>query len=303
MTETMNISIRKMLLCTLLAVAGYSQSLAQNSANAVWVRAEATPSEGGMVYVNWYLDGDEMPIDYISDFKRAVNIAASTAFIIVEPMEGWRLAGYARDNGDGQYDSAQDEQIYVRPDSYFSAVYYPEEYLGDGSSSSSAQIEAELALEDKEAPSDHVFAVFTQGDIAMQAEDEEWMGKVWCSKLNNEVGDEVLFAANGESISKQTGGVDYYRFDHWETPGGESITDRVIKVNVVGGEVYYAHFVKTTKDDYMANERKKPDFTAVNAVKTDARATAVERYDLQGRRVVAPRKGVYIQDGKKVIMK
>jgi len=296
-------SNKKALLFTLFAVLGFSQSFAQNTANAVWVRAEATPVDGGYVYVNWYLDDDDIPFDYASDFKRAVNIGASTAFILAEPAEGYQLAGYARDNGDQNYDSSEDAQIYVRPNQYFDAKYYPEEYQGDGSSSSSAQIEAEIALEDKEAPSDFIFAVFTQGDIAMQAEDEEWMGKVWSSKLDNAPGDEVLFSANGESVSQANGGVKYYKFDYWTTPDGLTITDRTIKVKVTGGEVYYAHFAQTTKDDYIANEKKNPDFTAIDAVRNDNRVSDRKRYDLQGRRVDSPQKGIYIQNGKKVVLK
>ncbi|MBR1801464.1 MAG: hypothetical protein IJ767_08270 [Bacteroidaceae bacterium] len=299
----MNTFIRKALLCASLSVAVIIPAQAQNSSEAIWARAEATPVEGGLVYLFWYLDGDEIPEDYVSEFKRAVNIGSSTAFILAEPSVGWQLAGFARDNGNRMYDNGVDAQIYVRPDNFFTAVRYPEEYYGDGSSSSSAQIEAEIALEDKEQPSDLIYAVFTQGDIARQAEDEEWMGKVWCSKLNNEAGDEVLFSANGETISPDTGGVRYYKFDHWETPDGQDIYDRTIRVTVLGGETYYAHFAQTTKDDYMENERKNPDLTAVRAVQGDGTRKSAQTYDLQGRRVEAQQKGVYIRNGKKVVMK
>ena len=298
----MSNSIKKTLLAALVALSACTPSLA-DSVNTVWVRAEATPILGGNVFVNWYLDGDEIPEDYVSEFKRAVNIGASTAFIIAEPAEGYKLAGFVRDNGNETYDNGVDEQIYVRPDYFFTAKYFPYEYYGDGSSSSSAQYEAEAALEDETEPSDLIFAVFTQGDIAMQAEDQEWMGKVWCNKLDNEAGDEVLFSANGESISPQTGGVKYYKFDHWETPGGETLYDRIISVTVTGGEVYYAHFTETTRDDYVLNEKANPSFTAIRKVSDKEHVSAAEVYDLQGRRVADPVKGVFIQDGRKVVKK
>ena len=296
-------NMKRTLLLAAIAITSFTQSLAQNTANAVWVRAEATPVDGGLVYVNWMLEGDEIAEEYYSEFKRAINIGASTAFILAEPADGWQLAGYVRDNGDNQYENGEDQQIYVRPDGYFTAVYDPTEYQGDGSSSSSAQYEAEAALEDMENPTDMIFAVFTKGDIAMQAEDEEWMGKVWASKLNNEAGDEVYFSANGESISQNFGGVKYYKFDYWTTPDGNTVYDRYIKVTVTGGEIYYAHLTQTTQSDYLANERKNPTFSGISTLVNSTKAVDRSFYDLQGRRVATPTKGVFIQNGKKVVVK
>ncbi len=43
--------------------------------------------------------------------------------------------------------------------------------------------------------------------------------------------------------------------------------------------------------------------TAVEAVLTPAASADGEYYDLQGRRVTAPAKGIYVTNGKKVIIK
>lgn len=296
--------LKKALLLAFVVISG--QAFAQNVCDIVWVKAEATPVDGGLVYVNWNYEGDEIPEDFVSEFYRAVNIGASTAFIVAEPnvADGWMLAGFARDtNKNGRYDNGEDQQFYVRPDGFFTAKIYPESYNGDGSSSSSAQIEAEAALADKianeEEPSDRVYAVFTQGDIAMQAEDQEWYGKVWSSKLNNEIGDEVTFTAVGESFVPQTGSNKYFKFDHWTIPGGETLYTRSITVTVSGGEIYYAHFVETTKEDFNNNERN----TAIDPVFKGSRTFGSKFYNLQGQVVEPSAKGVYIQNGKKVVLK
>ena len=94
--------------------------------------------------------------------------------------------------------------------------------------------------------------------------------------------------------------------------------EREFTITVTGMEKYYAHFVKTTKTDY--NENEKPlfpdrykfdynnsdwnpsEFTAIQSVKSIPANSSVI-YDLQGRRVSQAAKGVFIKDGKKVIVK
>ena len=296
--------IRRSLLALTVGLMSTATAFAQNSANAAWVRADAYPSDGGLVYVNWYLDGDEILENEWSEFKRAVNIGASTAFITVLPNDGWQLAGYARDtNKNQQYDNGDDAQVFVRPDGFFTAKIDPTEYMGDGSSSSSAELEAKAALEEMENPTDQIYAVFTQGDVARQAEGEEWLGKVWSSKLYNEVGDQVTFSANGDYVSGDSHGVTFFKFDHWTDPMGEILTDRTITVTVTGGGVYTAHFVQTTRDDFNENERKDRILTGIADVRQQNIATGTT-YDLSGRRVDVPTaKGVYLRQGKKIVKK
>lgn len=296
-----SINIKRFFLLAFISLT--SSQLFADTANAVWVRAEATPVDGGLVFVNWNLDDDDMPSDYYSEFKRAINFGASTAFILAEPAEGWQLAGFVRDNGNQRFDNGDDKQIYVWPTGFFTAVYDPTEYPGDGSSSSSAQYEAEAALEDMENPTDLIYAVFTQGDVAKTAEGQEWMGKVWADKLNNEVGDEVTFSANGDYISPDTGGKRFYKFDHWTSPSGETITDRTIKVTVEGGGVYRAHFTETTEEDFRANEREDRVLTSIESIVKGSRTYSSKFYNLQGQVVEPSSKGVYIQNGKKFVVK
>jgi hypothetical protein len=88
-----------------------------------------------------------------------------------------------------------------------------------------------------------------------------------------------------------------------------------LKVTVTGPEVYYAHFASTTKADYQANE-KVPDqykfdysnpewdgtFDAIETVKT-AKASGNVIYNISGQRVAQPAKGLFIQNGKKFVVK
>ena len=282
----------------------------------IWVRATAYPTGAGTVYTNWS-DKDntgEQPIVKefapISDFKHAANMAIGTAYIWAQLEDNsYQLAGYARDtNGNGSFDNDTntDKQVKVRPDGYFDGVPYPEKY--DAGSSSGSQELAEEALNEKTEPSDLVFAVFTKGAVAKMKAGQEDFGHIWNSHLSSVAGDKVQFLAYSDTKN----GV-YYKFDHWENAAGENIgNDRLLTVTVTGMDVYYAVVSETTKEDYQANEKDPyvedkqsgqfPWDTGITEMKAKELNNSAY-YDLQGRRVAEPTKGIFIQNGKKLIIK
>ena len=246
-------TLHKVLAAMLLAIGSTLPAAAYNN---VWVKAEAYPTGAGTVYVSNFPDEEDIDLAETSEFKRSTNAAPSTAFIWAEPAEGYLLAGYARDNGNNTYENGDDVQVKVRYDGYFTAVYDPTEY-GNAGASSQAQAEAEAALEEMEEPTDHIYAVFTQGAVVRVAEGQEERGYVFTNKLYNKPGDKVMFSAFGDSNSDE--GVKYYRFDHWTDANGENLgTNRFLTVTAQGMDIYYAHFVKTTKDDFKQNEGYQP---------------------------------------------
>ena len=292
------ISMTKRMAVAAVLMAATLQSFAYNN---IWVRAEAQPTGAGLVYVDWNNDVETPVFDDASEFKRSANSAASTAFIWTQVEPGYQLAGFVRDNGNQVYDNGVDLQLRVRPDGFFTAVYDHTEYGGAGSSSS-AQAEAEAALEDMENPTDLVFAVFTQGDIARPAEGQENFGWVYCNKLDNEPGDEIVLDAYGDSDNSE-GPVRYYKFDHWTDSYGEIVsTERYLHVTVNGGEVYYAHFVETTKEERDVVNPHKEVYTGITQVNAKAGAQQ-DAYDLSGRKALPTQKGVRIVNGKKALVK
>lgn len=281
-----------------------------DSFNNVWVKADVYPAGAGLVYVTYYLD--EVDLAATSEFKRSINFGASNAFIVAEPNSGWLFAGVARDmNRNGQYEADKDKQIHVWWSNFFTAFYDHTEYIGQ--SSTEAMELAEEALEEMTQPTDQVLAVFTKGAVARRAEGEEAYGYVYSSKLYNEPGDQVTFYAYGDCDSRGSYNV-YYKFDCWRDASGNEVSrDREFTVTVSGMEVYYAHFEKTTKAEYQATEKipdqfkfdyNNPDWDpsgikSVGAVRPVNGAV----YDLQGRRVAQPEKGLFIRDGKKIVIK
>lgn len=281
-----------------------------DSFNNVWVKASVFPAGSGLVFVDWYLD-DVNPAP-TSEFKRSINFGASNAYIYAEPADGWLYAGAARDmNRSGQYEAGTDRQIHVWYNYFFTAFYDHKEYIGQ--SSTEAMELAEEALEEMTQPTDEVLAVFTKGAVARRAEGEEPFGYVFSSKLYNEPGDQVTFYAYGDVDSRNSPNV-YYKFDSWRDASGNEVSrDREFTITVKGMEVYYAHFVKTTKAEYQATEKLPDqfkfdynnsdwDFSGISSVSADRAASGVF-YDLQGRRVSQPAKGVFIQNGKKIVVK
>ena len=246
-------TMKRILSVALIAIGSIMPAAAYNN---VWVKAEAYPTGAGTVYVSNYPDEEDVELAEVSEFKRSTNAAPSTAFIWAEPADDYQLAGFARDNGNYVYDNGVDEQIKVRYDRYFTAVYDPTEY-GSAGASSQAEQEAKEALENMENPTDYIFAVFTQGAVARVAEGHEGRGYVFANKLTNNPGDKVMFSAFGDSNSDE--GVKYYRFSHWSNEMGETIsTNRFLTVTVEGMDVYYANFTKTTSDDFRDNEKYQP---------------------------------------------
>lgn len=286
--------------------------------NIVWVRALTTPANAGQVYVDFGLDDfDDSMYAPMSEFKRSSNATTSAAFILTQPAEGWLYAGVVRDmNMNGQYDADEDRQIHVWYNNFFTAFYDHTNFHAN--SSTEAQKLADEALKNCTKPTDQVIAIFTQGAAAYRAEDEEAFGMVYCSNLANKPGDQVTFYAYGDCDDRKSPN-SYYKFDCWlDANGNEVSREREFTITVTGMEKYYAHFVKTTKTDY--NENEKPlfpdrykfdynnsdwnpsEFTAIQSVKSIPANSSVI-YDLQGRRVSQAAKGVFIKDGKKVIVK
>lgn len=287
--------------------------------NIVWVKALTTPANAGLVYVDYGLDDfEESMYSSTSEFKRTSNATTSAAYILTKPAEGWLYAGLVRDmNMNGLYDADEDRQIHVWYNNFFTAFYDHTNFHGQ--SSSDAQSKAEQALANCTKPTDQVIAVFTQGAAAYRAEDEEAFGKVYCSNLANKPGDMVTFYAYGD-CDDRTSPNSYYKFDSWRDANGNEVSrEREFTITVKGMERYYAHFVKTTKTDY--NENEKPlfpdrykfdynnsdwnpsEFTGIESINAEQLKTANAIYDLQGRRVSQIAKGVFVKNGKKIVVK
>ena len=307
-------TFKKMMATALMVVAGSLQSFADTS-NGVWVRALTYPAEAGFVYVDFGLDDfDESMFAATSEFKRVSNMSASDAFILAQPAEGWLFAGIVRDmDMNGEYNPDNDKQIWVFYNNYFTAFYDHTDYSGQ--STSEADAKALEALNERTTPTDQVIAVFTQGAAAYRAEDEEAFGKVYCSNLANEPGDVVTFSAYGDYDTRGAYNV-YYKFDSWlDANGNEVSRDREFTVTVKGMERYYAHFVKTTKQEYqdveykLWKEKYQFDYNNSDWNPNGIKTVNVDRpannrwFDLQGRQYATPRRGLYIHNGRKVFVK
>ena len=287
------------------------QSMA-DSFNNVWVKAFAVPSNGGGVYVDYGLD--DINLQSVSEFKRSSNATPSSAFIYTEPATGFLFAGVARDMDlNGAYDAEKDRQVHIWYNYFFTAFYDHTDYI-DISSSTEAQKLAEEALAQMTQPTDQVLAIFTKGDVAKRAIDEEACGYVFSSKLDNQPGDQVTFYAYGDVDSRNSPNK-YYKFHSWLDEQGQVVsTNRELTVTVQGMKTYYAHFVQTTKAEYQSTEklpdRYKWDYnnpewdpTGIQNVNANNAAASSAIYDLQGRRVAQPGKGLFIQNGKKFVNK
>ena len=292
------------------ALFGVSSLSFADSFNNVWVKADVTPANSGKVFIDWNID--EVSFAETSEFKRSINMGASNAFILAEPASGWLFAGVARDmDRDGQFDAEKDRQIHVFYNYFFTAFYDHTNY--DGQSSTLAMQNAQEALAQMTSPTDQVFAVFTQGVAAYRAEGQEAAGYVYCSKLNNEPGDQVTFYAYGDCDSRNSPNV-YYKFDYWSDANGNEVSrNREYTVTAGNLQVLYAHFAVTTKADYQENEKvpeqfkfdyNNPPFNplGIEEVNVGNRADKAV-YNLQGRRVVNLKKGVFVQNGKKYVVR
>ena len=262
-----------------LLLAGSLQSFAYNN---LYLKAEAYPTGAGRVYVSVFIsDYEDGDVDFqpISEVKQPRQ--TSDAFIWAEAAEPYKLAGYARDNGNGKYDNGVDQQVRVNPvTGAFTAILDPEQYDGNGNTSQGL-VDAENALAEMTEPTDYIYAVFTKGDVAFAAEGCEDMGTVTASRLDNEAGEQVTFTAKADKR---------HHFTNWTDAQGTIVgTSTALTVEVAGGAIFFAHFGEGEADDDgvetigQCDEHPSPIF------------------DLQGRRADAPvRKGIYVKDGKKV---
>ena len=279
------ITLRVMLTALMLA-GGLIESSAYNN---VWVKADAYPTGAGKVYLSCWNPVQEEDPDFdfepSAEFKRSIDVGASTAFILAQPAEGCLFAGIARDNGNNVYDEG-DEQVRRREeDGFFTAVFDPTEYNVNGSSSMSMAA-AQEALEVMEQPTDHVFAIFTKGDVARVTPEQStfttniYLGDVRSSKLDNAPGEEVTFTALPDP---------HFHFVSWTDEAGNEVSrQNPLKVTAVGGKVYLACFEEG--DDPQGIEEIHRSTLAPQHF-----------YDLQGRAVMVPRKGLLISNGKKVL--
>ena len=280
----------KIALAALMLTGGAGASFAYNN---VWVKADAYPTGAGKVYLScWNPVQEEDPnFDFqpSAEFKRSIDVGASTAFILGQPAEGYLFAGIARDNGNGVYDNGVDEQVRRREeDGFFTAVYDPEEYNVNGSSSMS-KAAAEEALEQMEQPTDHIFAVFTKGDVARVTPEQStfttniYLGTVVSSKLDNAPGEEVTFTALPDA---------HFHFIGWTDEAGTEVsTENPLTVKAVGGKVYLACFAEGD------------DPQGISDVKEERLKMKDGVFDLQGRAVILPRKGLYVTNGRKKLVK
>ena len=307
-----NSTFKKMLAVAALMVAGTQASMAQF--NNVWLKADVYPADGGLVYVDYSSDTIKNVPVYAttSEFKRSEQLVPGAAFIYVRPATGYLFAGVARDSDKNGQFGADDKQIHIWANGYFDAIYDKTSYQG-ASSSTEGYAMAQEALAQMTSPTDQVFAVFTKGAAAHRAVGQEAFGKVYSSKLDNAVGDEVTFTAYGDSYSDS--GVQYFKFSHWTNAAGETVsTEREFKVTVKGTELYYANFVETTQEEFKQTEddpnkidwnNQEPDdpwgWLGVKSIKTESQSNAV--YNLQGRKVNTLVKGLYISNGKKVLVR
>lgn len=306
--------IKRIFAFTAMLCAVSMQSFADSS-NCIWLKALTYPANAGGVYVDFDISNAEPVYTSTSEFKRVKNMGVSDAFILAEPASNeWLFAGVARDmNLDGVYNADTDRQIHVWYNYYFTAFYDHTDYFGQSTTESDAKAMEALNLMTK--PTDQVIAVFTKGAVAYRAEDEEAFGYVFSSKLYNEPGDQVTFYAYGDVDSRKSPN-SFYKFDCWRDANGQEVSrDREFTITVKGMEVYYAHFVKTTKADYEENEKaifpqqfkwdyNNTDWNPLGIESINVASPANQAvYDLQGRKVSTLKKGVFVQNGKKFVVR
>ena len=301
----------KQLFLTAAMVFIYAATAFANEDEIIWVKAEAYPTGAGTVYTDWS-PTDDKAFDATSEFKRYANMAISTAYIWTQPAGEWLFSGIARDNGNQIYDNGTDLQVKVNPDGLFTAIPYPEVFKGSSSTTEADEL-AQEALENLEKPTDYLFAVFSKGAVSRVAEDQIGCGYAYADKLYTEPGDQVTFSAYGDYFSLEGGGVKYFRFDHWTDEQGSTVgTERELTVTVSGPAIYYAHFAETTKEEFKATENDPHisehyydgglgGSTGINDMNREI--TNNRYYDIQGRSVENPTKGLYVRNGKKFIVR
>ena len=124
----------------------------------------------------------------------------------------------------------------------------------------------------------------------------------------------MTFYAYGDVDSRNSPNK-YYKFESWRDKEGNVVsTNREFTVTVQGMKTDYAHFVQTTKAEYQTTEKLPDRFkwdynnpewdpTGIKSINANGAAANKAIYDLQGRRVAQPGKGLFIQNGKIIIIK
>ena len=316
-----NSTFKRMAAIALLVMGGSVATYADYF-QCIYAKADVYLAGAGTIFFDFGLqDFADDKFAASGEIKRVANLAPGQAFIFAKAAEGWLFAGVARDaDKNGQFTNEGDKHIHIWSNGYFDAIYDKTKYEDPSSSSGSMRL-AEQALANMTTPTDQVFAVFTKGAVAYRAVGQEAWGKVYSSKLDNTIGDEVTFSAYGDSEAPEGGGIKYYKFSHWTNAKGEKVGEtRELKVKVTTGmEVYYANFVETTQKDFAdSGEKDDPnkidwgneqsgggsfpwDPFAVESIKADKASSAI--FNLKGQRVAQPAKGLFIKNGKKYIVK
>lgn len=265
---------------TLTAAALWLTAALQGFAyNNLWLKCDAYPSGAGKVYISSYMIEEGEPVGkYAPSMEIKEARQFNDAFVTTEAAAGYKLAGFARDNGNQTFDNGVDEQVRVNEvTGAFSAVLDEEYFDAVNGSTTQAQHEAEEALLDLTEPTDYIFAVFTQGDVAHTNPDDTDMGYVVSSKLDNAIGETVIFTAIADKK---------HHFVSWTNSAGATVGSKpTLSVTVKGGETYIAHFA--TGD-------------AIQGIPQDE-ARRQETFDLLGRTTQAIQPGIYVRKGKKVV--
>lgn len=306
---------KKFVLAAAMLMAVSLESSAQGFEN-FYVRATVFPANSGTVFVDDYQLPETYNYGATSEFKWSMQFRHG--YIWVKAAEGYQFAGVVRDkNMNGQYDADGDQQLWVRMNHYFDPIGDGKNYEVAGNTKASEEL-AKQALEAMTTPTDYILAVFTKGAVAKKNPEQESIGRIYSSKLDNAVGDQVTFYAYGDGESQYIDGEGYvyYKFDHWADATGQSVsTNREFTFTVQGGEVYYAHFAVTTKEDYQKNEQVPEQFKETfNNTQWDGGFDGIETvkvaktansaiYNINGQRVAQPAKGLFIQNGKKFVVK
>ncbi len=117
--------------------------------------------------------------------------------------------------------------------------------------------------------------------------------------INGTVSEMVFKKDNYQSLSEDMTVIPYVLQDDWDFfPNSVYLYDDYSQWSKVGMQTIYAGGGEIRKSDIVWFDMSS---TGINTVKADRGASMV--YDLQGRRVAQPTKGLYIVNGRKVVMK
>ena len=104
--------MKRITLSSLTAVILWLSTALQGFAyNNIYLKVEAYPQGAGKVYASFYRidEGEEVgKLEPVVELKEPRQ--TSEAFIRTETTEGYLLAGFARDNGNGSFDDGTDQK-------------------------------------------------------------------------------------------------------------------------------------------------------------------------------------------------